>query len=144
MISIFRGNKEEQNESHLKNLILMARSDNDIDKSEVEVIFKIGLDRGITEERVKELLSSKVRSELVVPEHDHERFDQIYDLTMVMLADGIIEDDEMDFCTDFAGKLGFRKTISWLLILMVLEGIEKGVDKDWIFDRCRVYFNDTN
>ena len=34
MISIFGTNKEEQNESHLKNLILMARSDNDIDKSE--------------------------------------------------------------------------------------------------------------
>ena len=59
MISIFGGNKEEQNEAHLKNLILMARSDNDIDKSEIEVIFKIGLDRGIAEHRVKELLSSK-------------------------------------------------------------------------------------
>jgi tellurite resistance protein len=142
MISIFGTNKGEQNESHLKNLILMARSDNDIDKSEVEVIFKIGLERGIPESRVKELLSSKERNELVVPEHDSERFEQLYDLTMVMLADGIIEDDEMEFCTDFAGKLGFRKTISWLLILMILEGIEKGVDKDWIFDRCRMYFKE--
>ena len=142
MISIFGANKEEQNESHLKNLILMARSDNDIDKSEVEVIFKIGLDRGIGEARVKELLVSKDRIELVVPELDSERFEQLYDLTMVMLADGIIEDDEMEFCTDFAGKLGFRKTISWLLILMILEGIEKGVDKDWIFDRCRMHFKD--
>lgn len=142
MISIFGLNKEEQNESHLKNLILMARSDNDMDKSEVEVIFKIGLERGISEVRVKELLSSTQRNELVVPEHDHDRFDQLYDLTLVMLADGVIEDDEMIFCTNFAAKLGFRKTISWLLILMILEGIEKGVDKEWIFDRCKTYLKE--
>lgn len=141
MFSLFK-TKEEKNESHLKNLILMARSDNDIDTNEVQEIFKIGLERGFSEEEVKGFLTQKGRNELIIPENDTERFEQLYDLTKVMLADGIIEDDEMEFCTGFAGKLGFRKTISWLLILLILEGIEKGVDKEWIYDRCRSFLKE--
>ena len=141
MFSIFKSSVEK-NESHLKNLILMAKSDNDMDKSEIEVIFKIGIERGMDEEKIKEYLSSTQKGDLHIPDNDHDRFDQLYDLTQVMLADGVIEDDEMEFCTDFANKVGFRKTIAWLLILMILEGIEKGVDKEWIFDRCRMYFKE--
>ncbi len=132
----FLKSKEEKNESHLRNLILMAKSDNDIDKSELEVIFKVGQDRGFSNEEIKKFLVDTTERELYVPDNDKERFEQLYDLTQVMLADGIIEDDEMEFCTDFAGRLGFRKTIAWLLILMILEGLEKSVDKEWIYDRC--------
>ena len=53
------------------------------------------------------------------------------------------QDDEMEFCTGFAGKLGFRKTISWMLILLILEGIEKGIDKEWIYDRCHGFLRES-
>lgn len=139
IIPAFDGNKKKQNEAHLKNLILMALSDHNIDKSEVEVIYQIGLDRGILPERIKELLISKERSSLIVPANDYDRFEQLYDLTIVMLADGIVEDEEMEFCTDFASKLGFRKTISWLLILSILDGVEKGLSRKEVFSICRSY-----
>ena len=141
IFSFLTGSKEAQNEAHLRNLILMARSDNDIDKSEVDVIVNIGIDRGFTEGQIKKMLKNNDRSELFIPDNDHERFDQLYDLTQVMLADGIIEDDEMEYCTNFANKIGFRKTISWLLILLILEGVEKGVDKEWIYHRCKHYLS---
>ncbi len=141
MFSFLTGGKEAQNESHLKNLILMARSDNDIDKSEVDVIMKIGKERGFTEVQIKDMLKSNERTDLITPENDNERFEQLYDLTQVMLADGIIEDDELEYCTKFANKIGFRKTISWMLILLILEGVEKGVDKEWIYHRCKHYLS---
>ena len=141
IFSFLTGSKEAQNEAYLRNLILMARSDNDIDKSEVNVIVKIGIERGFTEGQIKKMLENDKRNELFVPDNDHERFDQLYDLTQVMLADGIIEDGEMEYCTNFANKIGFRKTISWLLILLILEGVEKGVDKEWIYHRCKHFLS---
>ncbi len=139
----FLKSKVERNESHLRNLILMAKSDNDIDKTELEVIFGIGKERGFSDGQIKEFLIDSNRRELYIPDNDLERFDQLYDLTQVMLADGVVEDDEMDFCTGFAGKLGFRKTISWMLILLILEGIEKGIDKEWIYDRCHGFLRES-
>ena len=137
----FSKSKFAQNEAHLRNLILMAKSDNSIDQSELEVIYEIGLRRGFTENEIKDLLRNNDRQKLIVPENDQDKFEQLYDLTLVMMADGIIEDDEMDFCIDFGNKLGLRKTRAALLITEIVEGLEKKLDKFDIFNKTKKYFN---
>ncbi len=139
MISLFGSKKVAQNESHLKNLILMARSDNSIDQSEVEVIIKIGKERGFSEVEIKDFLTSSEKNKLIIPEGDQEKFDQLYDLTLVMMADGIIEEDEMDFVTSFANKLGFRKTSSAFIVTKILEGLEQQLNKTDIFDLTKQF-----
>ncbi len=81
MFALFK-TKVEKNESHLKNLILMARSESDINKPELEVIFQIGLERGFSESKIKELLSTEKKFSLHIPENDADRFDQLYDQTL--------------------------------------------------------------
>jgi uncharacterized membrane protein YebE (DUF533 family) len=137
----FGKNKFAQNEAHLRNLILMAKSDNSIDQSELEVIYKIGLHRNFTEDEIKDLLRSNDRQKLIIPENDQDKFEQLYDLTLVMMADGIIEDDEMDFCVNFGNKLGLRKTNSALLITEIVEGLESDFDKFDIFNKTKQYFS---
>ena len=60
--------KEVQNESQMKNLIMMARSDNSIDKTEVDVIMTIGEEQGLTKKRIKELLTSNDKAKIIQPE----------------------------------------------------------------------------
>ena len=55
MLGFFDNEKIESDESHVRNLILMAKADNSIDKSELEVIFTVGKQRGFSKEEVIEL-----------------------------------------------------------------------------------------
>jgi uncharacterized membrane protein YebE (DUF533 family) len=139
--SFFGKSKYAQNEAHLRNLILMAKSDNSIDQSELEVIYKIGIHRNFTENEIKDLLRSNDRQKLIVPENDQDKFEQLYDLTLVMMADGVIEDDEMNFCINFGNKLGLRKTNAALLITEIIEGLEDKYDKFDIFNKTKKHIS---
>lgn len=141
MISIFKSRRVAQDESHVKNLILMAKSDNSIDTTEVEVIIQIGKERGFSEEEVKEFLRSTERSKLIPPDDNRDKFDQIFDLTLVMLADDVVEEDELEFVTGFAHKLGFRKTSSAFIVTRILEGLEKKLGKNQIYETATRFMN---
>ena len=71
--------------------------------------------------------------EIIPPEGEKEMFDQLYDLTLVMLADGIIEEDEMEFVTGFANQIGFRKTSSAFIVDSILEGMENKQTQNQIY-----------
>ena len=139
MFSIFAPTKEVQNESHMKNLIMMARSDNSIDKSEVDVIMTIGEERGLRKKWIKELLTSSDKAKIIQPETQRDMFDQLYDLTRVMCADDVIEDDEMEFVTGFANRIGFRKVSSAFIVDRILEGMEDKLNKNDIFDATKIF-----
>ncbi len=117
----------------------MAKSDNTIDETEVEVIIKIGLERGFTQAQVKKMIRNNQDPKIIKPEGEKEMFEQLYDLTLVMCADGIIEEDEMDFVTGFANEIGFRKTSSALIVDTILEGMENGAPRDKIFSDTKIY-----
>ena len=137
----FGKSKYQQNEAHLQNLILMAKSDHSIDQSELVVIYKIGINRNFTEGEIKELLRCHKKTKLIIPENNQDKFEQLYDLTLVMMADGIIEDDEMNFCIDFGNKLGLRKTNAALMVTEIVEGLESEFDKFDIFNQTKKYFH---
>lgn len=139
MLSFFGNKAEVQNESHMKNLILMAKSDNSIDKTEVAVIMDIGVERGFTRDQVREFIKNTNKAKIIPPDSSKGMFEQLYDLARVMCADGIIEEDEMEFVTGFANKLGFRKTSSAFIVDRILEGMEEKLDKDTIFDATKIF-----
>ena len=139
MLSFFGNKAEAQNESHMKNLILMAKSDNSIDQTEVAVIMDIGVERGFTRAQIREFIKNTDKAKIVQPDSSKGMFEQLYDLARVMCADGVIEDDEMEFVTGFANKLGFRKTSSAFIVDRILEGIEEKLDKDTIFDATKIF-----
>lgn len=139
MFSIFSSNKEELNEAHMKNLIMMARSDNSIDKTEVDVIMQIGEERGLTKSRIKELLTSSEKAKIVPPDSQRGMFDQLFDLTRVMCADDVIEEDEMEFVTGFASRIGFRKMSAAFIVDRILEGMEDKLNKNDIFEATKIF-----
>lgn len=137
MLGFFENDKIESDESHVRNLILMAKSDNSIDRKELEIIMQIGKERGFDREEVIDFIKDNKRTGLIRPESVLEKFEQLHDLVMVMLADGLIEDDEMDFIVNFANKLGFRKVTSAFIVTYILEGKEQGLSQRQIYNRIK-------
>src|SRR5436190_13912860 len=108
MLTLFDTKKSKQQKSHLKNLINLAKADGVITDSEKEYIYKVGEKHGLKSSELDSMILETTTTEVKIPSNDSERFDQIFDLVQMMLADESIDDSEMDFCIVMAEKLGFR------------------------------------
>ena len=140
MFGFFESDETKRLKSHIKNLGALAKVDGHLDPEEMNYIVSIGTRHGLKAHDVKEILSNLDRIELKPPANDTERFDQIYDLVEMMLADGIIDEKEMDFCTSMALKLGFRKSIVGVLVRKISIGVKDGMPREMIRQEAQAFF----
>jgi uncharacterized tellurite resistance protein B-like protein len=118
---LFETKKTKNLKSHLANLVAIANSDGDFSVAEKRLIFDIGVKNGLSIDEVKKIIKSDSKSiEFKVPDNDSDRFDELYDLVSMMLADGECTEDEMSNCIELAEKLGFRKAITGVLVRRIV------------------------
>ena len=132
MFNFFESDETKKIKSHLLNLGALAKVDGHIDSTEMNYLITIGTKNGLKPDDVRTLLAHTDKVKLEIPTNDSERFDQIFDLVEMMLADGIVDDNEMDFCIDMASKLGFRKAIVGVLVRKISMGVKDGHSRDHI------------
>lgn len=132
MFNFFESDETKKIKSHLLNLGALAKVDGHIDSTEMNYLITIGTKNGLKPDDVRTLLAHTDKVKLEIPNNDSERFDQIFDLVEMMLADGIVDDNEMDFCIDMASKLGFRKAIVGVLVRKISIGVKDGHSRDHI------------
>ncbi|WP_187261972.1 tellurite resistance TerB family protein [Pontibacter beigongshangensis] len=140
MFGFFESDETKRLKSHIKNLGALAKVDGHVDPDEMNYIVAIGTRHGLKAHDVKQILSNLDRIEVKPPANDTERFDQIYDLVEMMLADGIIDEKEMEFCTSMALKLGFRKSIVGVLVRKISIGVKDGMPREMIREEAQAFF----
>ncbi|MBX2946743.1 MAG: TerB family tellurite resistance protein [Cyclobacteriaceae bacterium] len=102
--------------NHLKNLLALANADGNIHKKELELLFKIGKKYGLKDWQIQNLVDSKETFELNIPDNFHDRMNLLYDLMLMVYADGKVEKREIEFCEDVAKRFKMQKAIvTWLL-----------------------------
>ncbi|HRJ30195.1 MAG TPA: hypothetical protein PLV21_18285 [Cyclobacteriaceae bacterium] len=102
--------------NHLKNLLALANADGNIHKKELELLFKIGKKYGLKDWQIQNLVDAKEAFELNIPDNFHDRMNLLYDLMLMVYADGKVEKREIEFCEDVAKRFKMQKAIvSWLL-----------------------------
>ena len=141
MFGFFENESAKKIKSHLLNLAALAKADGHIDAREMSFIMAVGKKNGIDAAEVKELVSGAKGASNELPTTDSERFDQIYDLVHMMLADGIVDDNEMDFCIMMAEKLGFRQAIVGVLVRKISQGVKDGVPQEQVKEESLGFLN---
>ncbi|QMU29735.1 tellurite resistance TerB family protein [Adhaeribacter radiodurans] len=132
MFNFFESEQLKRIKSHILNLGALAKIDGHVDSAEMNYIITIGTKNGLKQEEVRSLLANAQTAKFELPANDSERFDQIYDLVEMMLADGIVDDNEMDFCVEMAAKLGFKKSIVGVLVRKISMGVKDGQSREEI------------
>ena len=141
MFGFFENDQAKKIKSHLLNLAALAKADGHIDEREMSFILAVGKKNGLNANDVKELVSGAKGASSDLPTNDSDRFDQIYDLVDMMLADGIVDDNEMDFCIMMAEKLGFRKAIVGVLVRKISQGVKDGLPQVRIKEESLSFLN---
>ncbi|HEX8547231.1 MAG TPA: TerB family tellurite resistance protein [Cytophagaceae bacterium] len=139
IFTMFEPRTSKKDTSHFRQLIALAKTDGLISESELELLYSIGAKNNFKTEEIDELLNDNSPLNLVIPSNDSDRFDQIFDMVQMMLADGVIDETEIDFCINLADKLGFRKAIIGVLVRKISMNISSGSDKEKIKEEAKSF-----
>jgi uncharacterized tellurite resistance protein B-like protein len=126
MIRFFEHQYLSYKKNHIRNLISLAKADDHMHKKEIELLYRIGDRYGLKDWQVKNVLDSKEKFELNVPDNYNDRMNLLYDLILMVYADEIVEDREIKFCEDVAKRFGQKKDI----VQYLLEVFDKGTPPD--------------
>ena len=129
-MDIFNSKKTKGIKSHIANLVAIAQSDGNFSVAEKRLIFEIGERNGLTKAKIKDIIKSTEPIEFKIPKNDSDRFERVYDLVQMVLADGERSEEEMDACIELAEKLGFRKAIAGVIVTKIEKSILQGIDRE--------------
>jgi uncharacterized tellurite resistance protein B-like protein len=131
-MGLFESKKSKEKKSHLKNLLIMAMADGNLDKNEADLIFVLAKKYNFSVKEINAVKDNPQKVKFVPPKNINERFEQLFDLVLLMLSDGEIEENELKFCVILAINLGFDSKIVPELVSKIVEGIKGGNNKKQI------------
>ena len=95
--------------SHFLNLYSMALTDTHVDTKELELLYSLGVERGISTQDLQELLLNPQSVTLQIPEPVEEKVEYLYDFARMAAADGKIDEYERIALVKFCRKFGFEE-----------------------------------
>lgn len=130
----FDHHEKKQAREHFVDLIHVAMADGVIDQSEQEMLQRFGRNMGFTEPEINELIESASKAAHHPPLEFSKRFEQVYDVVKMVLADGIIDKNEMRLANSIATKLGFTENEIPQLLVLLIDGVRQGQDAEDLFE----------
>lgn len=117
---------------HINNLVHLAKIDHHFDESEEELIYRIGKKAGFEENEIKDMIENPITTDISNPQSQEEQFEYLFNVVNMMMIDGRLFQKELDYCTDVAVKLGFKKIIVTVLIRAIEDGLKLEMDENEI------------
>lgn len=111
MKDFFAQQVSKLNDNHIKNLIAMAKIDGHLHGDEVKLLYKMVKKYNYDAGKVKELLENDGKITPEVPTLYSQKLGQLYDLVLMMMADNVIDDNELEYCEHMASLYGFRSSL---------------------------------
>lgn len=130
-------NGKRVNKDYFINLIQVSRSDGKIDQYELEMLHKEGRKFGLTDPEIDKLINSESAHHYNPPYSLQEKFEHLYNVSVMILADEEVSEGERRLFRKFAIEAGFDdKTIDNLMELL-LEGIRNNESEEDMFDKFK-------
>lgn len=115
MIGFFEHQYLSYKKNHIKNLLALARVDGHLHPKEEKLLNKIGKRYGLKERQLKEILDSKEKHKVIVPDNHNDKMNLLYDLLLMIYADDVVDKHEVEFFEDAVKKFGMKKEmVKWL------------------------------
>jgi uncharacterized tellurite resistance protein B-like protein len=121
------------NREHYLHLVQVAKIDGKIEDSELELLHKEGRKFGLTDPEIDQMIESESANNYHPPYSLQDKFEQLYNVAEMILADDIITDSEKKMIKRFAIAAGFTNEQMTILIHHLFEGIRRGDDEETLF-----------
>jgi uncharacterized tellurite resistance protein B-like protein len=125
------------NKDHYSHLIQVSRIDGKISPDELEMLHKEGRKFGLTDPEIDELILSEHKHHYEPPYSLHEKFEHLYNIAEMILADDVVTDSEKKIIRKFAIEVGFSDKAIDKLLEILFEGIRKNEDEELLLDKFK-------
>ena len=122
----FESRKTKEKKAAVMNVIAVMVADGTVDSSEKALLNKVCRRVGLSEKKLKKMLSNPGKVQFIVPRSPDERVYQLIDMVFMMMADGKIDERELRVTKTFAGRLGFSPSMVAKLVKGIIDGSQKG------------------
>jgi uncharacterized tellurite resistance protein B-like protein len=112
------------NKEHYIHLIQVSKIDGVISPSEMEMLHKEGRKFGLTDPEIDKLIDSEISNNYHSPYSLSEKFEHLYNVAEMILADDVITEQETRMIRRFAIEAGFRDKAIDKLLDLLFEGIK--------------------
>ena len=127
---------------HLNILVQLAKVDGETDESELALLKEIGRSENLSDVEIDSILSTSEASDRIPSLESlssQEKSDLMYNLVLMMRADGKVLKDEMKFCIKVVKKLGYREIALFELVSLTYSNPELATDKEGIRKKLKEY-----
>jgi hypothetical protein len=128
---------KKQNIDFFIHLVRIALADDVITDNETKLLNRLGKKLGFTDLEIQTMIDSTSKSDYIPPSEFFKRFEQVYDIVKMTLADGIIDDNEMRLASNFARNSGFTENEIPKLLVLLISGIKQGRSDEDLFDEFK-------
>lgn len=111
LFSVFDNYEHNKNKSHIKHLLEAAISDGNLDHCELELIIKIAGKYDLSRDEVLKIKENPKSVSFSPPSSLSAKVKVLEDLILVIAADEIIENDEINFCREIASSLDINPAL---------------------------------
>lgn len=121
---LFKSREEKARLSNVKNLLSLAMIDGTVEKMELAAIAAIAVRDNIDPKDIEKMLKGKSKVKFVVPDTQKEKERYLMDMVKLMMVDGDIHDNELNFCKLIATQFGYRHEVIDAMVLDIIAKIK--------------------
>jgi hypothetical protein len=118
-------------------LVQVSRADKKISREELDLLHKEGRKFGLTDPEVDQLIESERNHHYHQPYSLDEKFEHLYQVAQMILADEVVNDRELKMFRKFAIEAGFSDKTIDRLINLLFEGIKKNESEEALLKEFR-------
>jgi len=122
----------ENLKAHFLRLYQMAICDDDFSALELKMLYKCAEERGISSKNLDEILLNPINLKSLVPQTIKEKVDYLYDLTVMIWADGIVSPNEYSAMEKYVLMFGFLEENVTAIVDYLIEAVKIGKNKSEI------------
>ena len=122
----------ENLKAHFLRLYQMAICDDDFSALELKMLYRCAEERGISSKNLDEILLNPINLKSLVPKTIEEKVDYLYDLTVMIWADGIVSPNEYSAMQKYVLMFGFLEKNTTAIVDYLIEAVKNGKNKSEI------------
>jgi uncharacterized tellurite resistance protein B-like protein len=125
------------NKESFINLIQVSKVDGIISDSELEMLHKEGKKFGLTDPEIDQLISTESRHSYHAPYSLVEKFEHLYNVAIMILADDQVSESEKKMIRRFAIESGFDDRAIDKLLEILFEGIRNNESEESLLKKFK-------
>ncbi|MFN4364539.1 hypothetical protein [Chryseobacterium hispalense] len=124
----------ENLKAHFLRLYQMAICDDDFSPLELKMLYKTAEERGISSKKLDEILLNPINSKSLIPEIIEEKVEYLFDLTVMIWADGVVTENELSALNKYVALFGFVEENVKDIADYFIEAVKQGKTKQDILN----------